>query len=271
MHILCTNDDGVHAPGLLAQVQVFQKLGQVTVLAPDRNWSASGHVKTLNRPLRVKHVLLADDTPALASDGAPSDCVALALLGLVPEPIDLVVSGINPHANVGHDVTYSGTVTAAMEAVIAGVPAIAVSLDGPPEGRKADYTAAAQVARLVAELVLKNGLPPGILLNVNVPDLPFEQLSGYRITRQGLRIYRDRLVVRDDPRGSPYYWIGGDTPTGLPEAGTDFGALAGGFVSITPLHLDMTAHHLEEALVHWNWPAAGAEARPASENDAPCP
>jgi 5'-nucleotidase len=271
MHILCTNDDGVYAPGLLALVMEIQKLGKVTILAPDRNWSATGHNKTLNRPLRVKHVVLADDTPALASDGAPSDCVALALLGLVPEPIDLVVSGINPHANVGHDVTYSGTVTAAMEAVIAGVPAMAVSLDGPPDGGKVDYAPAAQIARLVAELVLKNGLPPGILLNVNVPELPLEKLSGYRITRQGLRIYRDELVIRDDPRGSPYYWIGGDTPTGLPEAGTDFGALAGGFVSITPLHLDMTAHHLEEPLANWSWPAAGAEANPAAENDTPCP
>jgi 5'-nucleotidase len=127
MHILVTNDDGVTAPGLLALAQEMRSLGQVTVLAPDHNWSASGHVKTLHRPLRVKEVLLSDGSWALASDGAPSDCVALAVLGLLPTSIDLVVSGINPNANLGHDVTYSGTVTAAMEAAIWGLPGIAIS------------------------------------------------------------------------------------------------------------------------------------------------
>lgn len=131
MHILLTNDDGFSAPGLLALAQAMRSLGQVTVLAPDHNWSASGHVKTLDRPIRVKETLLSDGTPALASDGAPSDCVALAILGLLPEKIDMVVSGINSNANLGHDVTYSGTVTAAMEAAIWGLPAISVSLDAP--------------------------------------------------------------------------------------------------------------------------------------------
>ncbi len=129
MHILVTNADGVTAPGLMALAQEMRKLGKVSVLAPDRNWSGAGHVKTLDRPLRVKEVRLADGTPAYTSDGAPSDCVALALLGYLPERVDLVVSGINPIANFGHDVTYSGTVTAAMEAVIWGIPGIAVSLD----------------------------------------------------------------------------------------------------------------------------------------------
>ena len=131
MHILVTNDDGVQAPGLLALAQAMRKLGDVTVLAPDHNWSASGHVKTLERPLRVKEVVLADGTQAYASDGAPSDCVALVLLGLLPRPVDLVVSGINPNENVGHDVTYSGTVTSAMEAVIGGLPGLAFSLYHP--------------------------------------------------------------------------------------------------------------------------------------------
>ncbi len=131
MHILVTNDDGVNAPGLLALAQSMRELGTVTVLAPDRNWSASGHVKTLDRPLRVKDALLADGTLALASDGAPSDCVALAVLGLLTDPVDLVVSGINPGLNVGHDLTYSGTVTAAMEGAISGLPSVSVSLDAP--------------------------------------------------------------------------------------------------------------------------------------------
>ncbi|NTW13382.1 MAG: 5'/3'-nucleotidase SurE, partial [Anaerolineales bacterium] len=128
MHILVTNDDGVQAPGLLALVQEMRQLGKVTVFAPDKNWSASGHVKTMDRPLRVRETVLADGTPAFTSDGAPSDCVAIPLLGFVKEDIDLVVSGINPNANIGHDITYSGTVTAAMEAVIAGVRGIAISL-----------------------------------------------------------------------------------------------------------------------------------------------
>ncbi len=133
MHILVTNDDGVQAPGLLALAQAMRGLGQVTIFAPDRNWSASGHVKTMDRPLRAREVTLADGTTALATDGAPSDSVALALLGVVKEKIDLVVSGINPHENIGHDVTYSGTVTAAMEAVIGGVPGMAVSLHSPED------------------------------------------------------------------------------------------------------------------------------------------
>lgn len=252
-HILVTNDDGVMAPGLFALVQEIRKIGKVSVLAPDRNWSASGHVKTMERPLRVKEVRLADGSPALASDGAPSDCVALGLLGLLPEKIDLVVSGINPNANLGHDVTYSGTVTAAMEATIGGVPGLAISLDSPRNHLvEIDYQPAARVAALVARKVMREGLPPGILLNINVPYLAYEDLKGMRITRQGLRVYRDSLDRREDPRGKPYYWIGGDEPTGVPEAGTDFGALADGYVSITPLHLDLTAYQVMDQLRSWD-------------------
>ncbi len=251
-HILVTNDDGVMAPGLLALVQEMRKIGRVSVLAPDRNWSASGHVKTMERPLRIKEVRLADGSRALASDGAPSDCVALGLLGLLPEKIDLVVSGINPNANLGHDVTYSGTVTAAMEATIGGVPGLAVSLDSPRNHLiEIDYQPAARVAAQVAKKVMQEGLPPGVLLNVNVPYRAYEDLKGLRFTRQGLRVYRDSLDRREDPRGKPYYWIGGEEPTGVPEDGTDFGALAEGCVSITPLHLDLTAYHALGGLEEW--------------------
>jgi 5'-nucleotidase len=254
MHILVTNDDGIQDPGLLALVQSMRSLGKVSVLAPDHNWSASGHVKTLHRPLRAREVLLKDGTPALSSDGAPSDCVALALLGLIEKPIDLVVSGINPYANVGHDLTYSGTVTAAMEAAIAGIPAIAFSIDGSSDSpTPPDYTTAAEIARRVTSLLMQNHLPDEVLLNVNIPNLPFDEIQGYKVTRQGLRIYRDELVERRDPRGRPYYWIGGDVPTGLPEEGSDIGALAGGFVSITPIQLDLTAHQLLPEISRWNW------------------
>ena len=224
----------------------------VSVLAPDRNWSASGHVKTLERPLRVKEVKLADGSPARASDGAPSDCVAMALLGLIPGPIDLVVSGINPYANVGHDLTYSGTVTAAMEAAIAGVPGLAFSVDGSDEQPVEDYTPAAEIALQIARQVSeRGGLPPRVLLNVNIPALPGWKIQGTQVTRQGLRIYRDKLIVRADPRGRPYYWIGGQAPTGVDEEGTDIGTLLRGYVSITPITLDMTAHNLLESIGSW--------------------
>ena len=251
MHILVTNDDGVFAPGLLALAQAMRPLGTVSVLAPDRNWSASGHVKTLERPLRVKEVKLADESPARACDGAPSDCVALALLGLIPGPIDLVVSGINPYANVGHDLTYSGTVTAAMEAAIAGVPGLAFSVDGAEERLAEDYTAAADVAVRIARQVIEHGLPPRVLLNVNVPSLPAWKIQGIQVTRQGLRIYRDKLLARKDPRGRPYYWIGGQAPTGVDEEGTDIGTLLRGYVSVTPITLDMTAYNLLDNISSW--------------------
>ena len=254
MHILVTNDDGVQAPGLLALAQELRKLGKVTVFAPDKNWSASGHVKTMERPLRVIETTLADGTTAFASDGAPSDCVALPLLGFIEEDIDLVLSGINPYANIGHDITYSGTVTAAMEAVIAGVKGIAVSLNSP-EGHKGplDYSTAAVVARRVAEKVMANGLPKDVVLNVNVPYRKESELAGYMVTRQGLRVYRDELDSRIDPRGKPYFWIGGEAPTGVFEDGTDFGALEDGYVSITPLHLDLTSYKALDVLRKWEF------------------
>ena len=253
MHILVTNDDGVQAPGLLALAQEIRKLGRVTVFAPDHNWSASGHVKTMDRPLRVHETTLADGSAAFMSDGAPSDCVALPMLGLT-DPIDIVVSGINPNANIGHDVTYSGTVTAAMEAVIDGVKGIAVSLNSP-QGFKdlLDYSTAAIVARRVAEKVMSDGLPEGVVLNVNVPYLKEDQFKGYMITRQGLRVYRDALDERIDPRGRPYYWIGGEAPTGVDEPGTDFGALTAGYVSITPLQLDLTNYKAMDVLKKWKF------------------
>jgi 5'-nucleotidase len=243
MNILVTNDDGVTAPGLMALAQAMQPFGDIYILAPDRNWSGGGHVKTLDRPLRVKETHLEDGVTAFASDGAPSDCVALALLGYFNEKFDLVVSGINPMPNLGHDVTYSGTVTAAMEAVIWGVPGIAFSLGSVENGLTAvDYQDAARMARLVVEASLPHKLPTGILLNVNIPLLPIGQIKGFRVTRQGLRVYHDRLDRRVDPRGRPYYWIGGDAPTGVPEDDSDIGALAEGYVSITPIQLDLTAY-----------------------------
>lgn len=250
-HLLLTNDDGVQAPGLLALAQALADVGDVTILAPDRNWSASGHVKTMHRPLRAWPTRLADGRPAMASDGAPSDCVALALLGLVEAPVDIVVSGINPTANLGHDVTYSGTVTAAMEAAIADIPGVAVSLDTPEGMSSPDYSRAASETRRLVDKVLTKGLSHGVFLNVNVPYQPCTDPATFKITRQGRRHYLDALVEREDPRGKPYYWIGGEAPTGTPEPNTDFWALTQGFVSVTPLQLDLTATDHLDTFERW--------------------
>ena len=252
MEILVTNDDGVQAPSLLALVQALRKLdANITVLAPERNWSASGHVKTMHRPLRLSPTILADGSSAWQSDGAPSDCVALAMMGALEQDFDLLVSGINPNANIGLDVTYSGTVTAAMEASIWGKPGIAVSLDAPENhSGQLDYHSAAETAaKLTWQLAEhSNGTHPAPIYNINIPYRPEGDYAGVMITRQGVRIYRDVLEKRIDPRGRPYYWIAGDPPSGVKEDGTDFGALAEGYISITPLKMDMTDFALLEKM-----------------------
>jgi 5'-nucleotidase len=250
MHILVTNDDGVNAPGLLALNQALSEIADTTVFAPARNWSASGHAKTMHKPLRVSSAELADGTPALTTNGAPSDCVALAFLGIVERPIEMVVSGVNQGANLGHDVTYSGTVTAAMEGAIAGVPAIAVSLTSYTA---ADFQLAARFAAHLARLVGVRGLPPQTLLNVDVPAVPAEEIRGIMVTRMGLRIYHDELVRRVDPKGQTYYWIGGKEPGGRLEEGTDLWAVANNYISVTPIQLDFTHYKLMDDLKAWDW------------------
>jgi 5'-nucleotidase len=231
----------------------MRNLGDVTILGPDRNWSGGGHVKTVHRPLRVEEVRLEDGSMAYAADGAPSDCVALALLGFVLDEIDLVVSGINPYSNMGHDVTYSGTVTAAMESVIFGVPAIAFSLAGNEHVSHYHYDAAAEAAGRVVRTVLQRELQADMLLNVNIPNIPFEEIRGFQITRQGMRIYHSALDERKDPRGKAYYWIAGSVPSGVPDFGTDFGAIAENNVSITPLKVDLTDFGRTMQLRKWEW------------------
>ena len=264
MHILVTNDDGVTEPGILALAVAMRDFGKVTILGPDRNWSGGGHVKTIHRPLRSHKVKLEDGTAAFASDGAPSDCVALALLGFINEKVDLVVSGINPYGNMGHDVTYSGTVTAAMEAVISGVPGIAFSLAGDEAQHLFHYDTASNVARHVVHTIIEHGLVPDMLLNVNIPNIPLSELSGYRVTRQGMRVYNAVLDRRLDPRGQPYYWIGGAIPSGIPDEGTDIGAIAASYVSITPLHLDLTEYRRTQQLSMLSWGEAELALDPCS-------
>ncbi|MBN1265424.1 MAG: 5'/3'-nucleotidase SurE [Anaerolineales bacterium] len=252
MHILVTNDDGVYAPGLAALADSLRSLGDVTVIAPDRNWSISGHAKTFNRPLRAQSVDLLQGVPCWSLDGSPADCVAFAFLGFLKQDIDMVVSGINPYPNVGSDITYSGTDTAAFEGALFGRKALAFSLDSNGQHTTQDsYSTAAQIARLVAASTLSHDLPERVVLNINVPDRPFSELKGIEITRLGKRVYHDTLVERMDPYNKPYYWFGGDPPSGIPEEGTDIGALDSGKVSVCPLRLDMSAVDLHQNIQSW--------------------
>src|SRR5436189_3778946 len=224
--LLLTNDDGVHAAGLAALEQALAELGDAYVLAPEREQSACGHALTLHRPLRVDRL----GERRFAVNGTPSDCVNLGVLGFLAERPVLVVAGVNHGTNLGDDVTYSGTVSAAMEGTLLGVPSIAVSL---VEGDELEH--AARVARHVAMRVLVEGLPPMTLLNINVPaGVP----KGVRVTRLGHRVYSGKIVEQADPRGRPHYWIGAGPPAWDALDGTDMGAVHEGYAAVTPLHLD---------------------------------
>ncbi|MDA8100136.1 MAG: 5'/3'-nucleotidase SurE [Nitrospiraceae bacterium] len=231
--ILVTNDDGVYSPGIQILAKRLRELDRVVIVAPDRERSAAGHSMTLHRPLLIEQL----KPDVYSVNGTPTDCVNIAVKGLLGETPKLVVSGINKGPNMGDDVTYSGTVAGAMEARILGIPSIAVSLAARENFRFAE---AAEVAVQIARHVLSEGEAEGTLLNVNVPNLPTSDIRGTSITRLGKRIYHQMTVERIDPRGKKYYWIGGGEPEWECAEGTDFDAIDKGRVSITPLHLDMT-------------------------------
>ncbi len=246
--ILVTNDDGIDSRGLAALARALDAVGEVFVIAPESNQSTVGHLKTMLRPLRIRERRMDDDRRGWAIDGSPTDAVSAAFLGFFGHGFDLVASGINYGNNLGDDMTYSGTVSAAMEAVINGCPAFAISqaLNGD-----VDFALAERAAVVVARGILEYGLGPGELLNVNVPALPVEACGGIEVTRLGQRVYQDELVERVDPRGLPYYWIGGQPPSGVAAPGTDFSAVEEGRVSVTPIHLDLTARGLLRRLGDW--------------------
>src|SRR3954470_250788 len=248
--ILITNDDGVESRGLLALKLALDPIGDTTVVAPDTNQSAVGHQKTLMRPLRVRERTLGDGSMGYSVDGSPTDCVSLAFLGFFEERFDLVASGINYGANLGDDITYSGTVSAAMEAVINSCPAFAISQE---YDEHIDFTLAAVAAAVVARNILEHGLKRGELISVNVPAVPVDEARGFEITRVGRRVYQDELIQRFDPRGIAYYWIGGPAPSGIPVPGTDFHAVVNRRISVTPIHLDLTGRSLMRQLKTWDW------------------
>jgi 5'-nucleotidase len=246
-YILVTNDDGVHAPGILALSEAMKEVATtVRVSAPAINQSASGHKKTLFSDIPFYHTELANGIPALAVEGSPADCIALSALGAQEWPPRLVVSGINRGANMGQDVTYSGTVTAALESTIHAVPAIAVSLDDPDATHVEHYVEAARVAVAVIRRALEKPLPPFTILNLNIPKT--DRVKGIRLARQGIRIYRDELALIDG-----VYRIVGEPPTGqLDDEGTDLWAVNNGYASLTPIHLDLTAHQFMAELAAWD-------------------
>jgi len=246
--ILVSNDDGIQSEGIRALEEVLKTLGEVYTVAPDREQNAVSHALTLHRPLRVQEV----GERRFAVDGTPTDCVNLAVKGLLPVRPQLVVSGINKGPNLGDDVMYSGTVSAAIEGALLGLPAIAVSLAA---FRDFSFQVAAEFTAALAARVLEKGMPPDTLLNVNIPHLPAHEIKGYRLTRQGKRRYSEAIVERIDPRGKKYYWIGGDDLGFVHEEGTDCVAVHEGFISVTPLHIDLTNHNsfqeIQALMVPW--------------------
>jgi 5'-nucleotidase len=247
MNILITNDDGIHAPGLTALFLELRSLGEVTVVAPDSEQSAVGHAISLSQPLRVRQVSLDGGVPGWSVNGFPADCVKIALAELLPELPDLVVSGINLGPNVGINVLYSGTVSAATEASILGVRALAFSLN---TYKKADFVRAAHLARQVlARLLEWPGWTPEVCLNVNLPDLPPDQVRGLKFTRQDVGPLVEHFERRVDPRERIYYWLAEINDRQTPDLSTDFGALGAGYVSITPIHHDLTHYPSLEDLI----------------------
>lgn len=244
MRILLSNDDGFQARGLNVLARALRTVAEVTVVAPERNRSGASNSLTLDQPLRVYQ----SDNGFYYVNGTPTDCVHLAITGLLDQEPDMVIAGINAGANLGDDVLYSGTVAAAIEGRFMGLPAMAVSLSGV----ELDHyeTAADVVLRLLSQLDA-NPLPPDTILNVNVPDLPLPQIRGYAATRLGNRHKAEPVVKQHDPRGHPIYWIGPAGPEQDAGEGTDFFAVRNGHVSVTPMQIDLTRHGLVSSIADW--------------------
>lgn len=244
LNVLLSNDDGVHAKGLQTLTDALSSHANVHVVAPDRDRSGASNSLTLSAPLRIKH--LADNIVSV--EGTPTDCIHIAITGILEKMPDMVISGINAGSNLGDDVWYSGTVAAAMEGRFLGLPAIAISLVGD---KHENYHTAGIVARRIMRHALSDRLPPMTILNVNVPDVHYEDIAGYVVTRLGTRHKAEPTIAQLDPRGKPIYWVG---PAGAEQdagVGTDFHAISQRFVSITPLRVDLTDYEAFDRLSYW--------------------
>lgn len=237
MRILITNDDGIQAAGIRALARGLSAIAQVTVVAPEMQRSAVGHGITLHKPLRLDEVEFDGDIPAYASNGTPADCIILGTQSDLPEP-DFVASGINAGANLGEEVLYSGTASAAMEAALHGFQSLALSVCSYVD---VDYTVAVRIAPIIIQVLAEYPLPPGTFLNVNIPNIPAEEIEGMSVTRLGRRKYEEVLSKREDPSGRPYYWLAGAPREKDASEGTDIDAIQKNRISITPIHFDVTS------------------------------
>jgi 5'-nucleotidase len=246
MRVLVSNDDGVEAPGIRILAARLAAVGEVTVVAPDRDRSGASNSLTLDQPIRVKRL----DNGHYRVAGTPTDCVHLALAGLLEHEPDIVVSGINNSANLGDDVIYSGTVAAAMEGRFLGLPAIAVSLCSR-DHRGEHFDAAAEAAAVIMQRLLVDPLPANTILNVNVPDRPWAEIRGFEVTRLGHRHRSEPCIAQEDPRGRPIWWIGAAGAEQDAGPGTDFHSVRMGYISITPIHVDLTRYQALEKVASW--------------------
>jgi len=249
MNVLLSNDDGIYAEGLGALYRRFSDICSTVVVAPDQERSAISHAITLEMPIRSHAISIHNGQKAYAVSGTPADCVKLAMMELLEERPDLMISGINPGANAGINIHYSGTLAAAREAVLNGIPAMAVSIMGEAPGY---YDQAAQFAADLAKKVMENGLPKGTLLNVNLPDLPMERIRGVRVNKQNLALPPEQMVKRLDPRESPYYWHGITCNTLGGESDSDLAAIADGYISLTPIKCDVTDYNAIQRIKDWD-------------------
>jgi 5'-nucleotidase len=246
MHILVSNDDGIFAEGIALLADACMTVAQVTVVAPDREQSGTSHSLTMHRPLRPQR----RHDGSYQVDGTPTDCVLLAFGGLIPDKPDFVFSGVNHGPNMGEDVLYSGTVSAAMEAVTLGVPGVALSFAGGEPDVLRTYPAV--VARLVRTITAVTDFPADTLLNINLPPIPADEVRGIRVTKLGSRYFSESLVRTKDPRGRDIFWIGGGSITWTGDQESDHAAVAEGYISVTPLHMDLTNYGLLETVRGWS-------------------
>jgi 5'-nucleotidase len=250
LRILLTNDDGIYATGIGAIKKSLQGLGEVMVVAPDAEQSGVGHSITLAHPLRIRHVYINGEFFGYGISGSPADCVKLAVMEIMKCQPDLLVSGINIGSNTGIHVLYSGTVAAALEGAILGIPSVALSLD---VSKFPDLEYAALLSRDIIEILSKHELPRGTLINVNFPSVKREEIKGVRFTKQYTYSFAESVDCRKDPAGKTYYWLVGGREITMEEGGTDIEAIRQGYVSITPLRYDLTDYELMNKVVHWNW------------------
>lgn len=244
MHLLLSNDDGIHASGLSFLAESLSKLGKITVVAPNRNRSASSNSLTLDRPIRAQKVA----KNWYSVDGTPTDCVHLAITGLIEDEPSIVVSGINAGANLGDDVIYSGTVAAAIEGRYLGLPSVAISVTSFTPSH---LSVAAEVSYELISKLVESQLPKDVIININIPDISKDELKGVEVTRLGNRHKAEPVIKAEDPRGKPIYWVGAAGPEQDAGPGTDFYAVNNGFVSVSPMHLDLTHYRVMNSLADW--------------------